>query len=571
MDNNSLISNVEGWERGKDYPEFFDEISLATISKGYLLPGETPKKAYRRVAHAAASRLKRPDLENKFFKLIWNGWLGLASPVLSNMGTDRGLPISCFGVDTPDSIRGIGLTNAELMKLTSVGGGVGISLSRIRERGTEIRGNGKSEGIVPWAKIYDSSIIATNQGNVRRGAASVNLNINHGDIDEFLEIRRPKGDPNRQCLNLHQCVVVDDVFMRKLESRDSESMNRWAKILKARMETGEPYIMFKDNVNKANPMAYMMNNLDVSMTNICTEITLHTDEEHSFICCLSSLNLAKYDEWKDTDTVELSTYFLDGVMQEFIDKTQGTDSMVRTYNHARKGRALGLGVMGWHTFLQQKNLPFNSIASTAHTHNIFSDLKTKSEAASRKLAVEYGEPLWCRGTGMRNTHLLAIAPTVSNSVITGGISAGIEPLPANIYTFNGAKGTFIRKNKVLEELLESKGKNKDQWWDQMLSDGGSVMGLPDTVLTPDEKEQFLTFPEINQLELVRQAAIRQRYIDQTQSLNLSFDPSDSPKWINQVHLEAWKLGIKTLYYLRTDSVIKGDLGSRMADCVSCDG
>ena len=571
MDNNSLISNVESWERGKDYPEFFDEISLATISKGYLLPGETPKKAYRRVAHAAASRLKRPDLENKFFKLIWNGWLGLASPVLSNMGTDRGLPISCFGVDTPDSIRGIGLTNAELMKLTSVGGGVGISLSRIRERGTEIRGNGKSEGIVPWAKIYDSSIIATNQGNVRRGAASVNLDINHGDIDEFLEIRRPKGDPNRQCLNLHQCVVVDDVFMRKLESRDSESMNRWAKILKARMETGEPYIMFKDNVNKANPMAYMMNNLDVSMTNICTEITLHTDEEHSFICCLSSLNLAKYDEWKDTDTVELSTYFLDGVMQEFIDKTQGTDSMVRTYNHARKGRALGLGVMGWHTFLQQKNLPFNSIASTAHTHNIFSDLKIKAEAASRKLAVEYGEPLWCRGTGMRNTHLLAIAPTVSNSVITGGISAGIEPLPANIYTFNGAKGTFIRKNKVLEELLESKGENKDQWWDQMLSDGGSVMGLPDTVLTPDEKEQFLTFPEINQLELVRQAAIRQRYIDQTQSLNLSFDPSDSPKWINQVHLEAWKLGIKTLYYLRTDSVIKGDLGSRMADCVACDG
>ena len=571
MDNNSLISNVESWERGKDYPEFFDEISLATISKGYLLPGETPKKAYRRVAHAAASRLKRPDLENKFFKLIWNGWLGLASPVLSNMGTDRGLPISCFGVDTPDSIRGIGLTNAELMKLTSVGGGVGISLSRIRERGTEIRGNGKSEGIVPWAKIYDSSIIATNQGNVRRGAASVNLDINHGDIDEFLEIRRPKGDPNRQCLNLHQCVVVDDVFMRKLESRDSESMNRWAKILKARMETGEPYIMFKDNVNKANPMAYMMNNLDVSMTNICTEITLHTDEEHSFICCLSSLNLAKYDEWKDTDTVELSTYFLDGVMQEFIDKTQGTDSMARTYNHARKGRALGLGVMGWHTFLQQKNLPFNSIASTAHTHNIFSDLKVKAEAASRKLAVEYGEPLWCKGTGMRNTHLLAIAPTVSNSVITGGISAGIEPLPANIYTFNGAKGTFIRKNKVLEELLESKGENKDQWWDQMLSDGGSVMGLPDNVLTPDEKEQFLTFPEINQLELVRQAAIRQRYIDQTQSLNLSFDPSDSPKWINQVHLEAWKLGIKTLYYLRTDSVIKGDLGSRMADCVACDG
>ena len=571
MDNNSLVADYTQWERGKDYPEYFDEISLATISKGYLLPGETPKKAYKRVAAAAAMRLNRPDLENKFFKIIWNGWLGLASPVLSNMGTDRGLPISCFGVDTPDSIRGIGLTNAELMKLTSVGGGVGISLSRIRPRGKEIKGNGKSEGVVPWAKIYDSTIIATNQGNVRRGAASVNLDINHADIDEFLEIRRPKGDPNRQCLNLHQCVVVDDMFMRKLESRDQPSMERWAKVLKARMETGEPYIMFKDNVNKANPISYMMNNLDVSMTNICTEITLHTDEEHSFICCLSSLNLAKYDEWKDTDTVQLSVYFLDGVMQEFIEKTSGKESMVRTNNHAKKGRALGLGVMGWHTFLQQKELPFNSIASTAHTHNIFSKIKNDAEAASRQLAVEYGEPLWCRGTGMRNTHLLAIAPTVSNSVITGGISAGIEPLPANIYTFNGAKGTFIRKNKVLESMLESKGKNKDEYWDQMLRDNGSVLGLPDSVLSPDEKELFLTFPEINQLELVRQAAIRQRYIDQTQSLNLSFDPQDSPKWINQVHMEAHKLGIKTLYYLRTDSVIKGDLGSRQAECISCDG
>ena len=571
MDNNSLISDYTQWERGKDYPEYFDEISLATISKGYLLPGETPKKAYRRVSIAAATRLNRPDLENKFFKILWNGWLGLASPVLSNMGTDRGLPISCFGIDTPDSIRGIGLTNAELMKLTSVGGGVGISLSRIRPRGREIKGNGKSEGVVPWAKIYDSTIIATNQGNVRRGAASVNLDINHLDIDEFLEIRRPKGDPNRQCLNLHQCVVVDDVFMRKLESRDQPSMERWAKVLKARMETGEPYIMFKDNVNKANPIAYMMNNLDVSMTNICTEITLHTDEEHSFICCLSSLNLAKYDEWKDTDTVQLSIYFLDGVMQEFIEKTSGKESMVRTNAHAKKGRALGLGVMGWHTFLQQKGLPFNSIASTAHTHNIFSKIKMEAEAASRQLAVEYGEPLWCRGTGMRNTHLLAIAPTVSNSVITGGISAGIEPLPANIYTFNGAKGTFIRKNKVLENLLEEKGQNKDGYWDQMLRDNGSVLGLPDSVLSPDEKELFLTFPEINQLELVRQAAIRQRYIDQTQSLNLSFDPQDSPKWINQVHMEAHKLGIKTLYYLRTDSVIKGDLGSRQAECISCEG
>jgi ribonucleoside-diphosphate reductase alpha chain len=405
MDNN-LIADYTKWEKGKDYPEWMSEVALSTISKGYLLPGETPRKAYRRVASAIAERLGKPELVTKFFKYIWNGWLGLASPVISNTGTDRGLPISCFGVDTPDSIRGIGLTNAELMKLTAAGGGVGVGVSRIRPRGEEIRGNGKSEGVVPWCKIYDSAIIATNQGNVRRGAASVNCNINHPDIDEFL---------------------------------------------KSRVETGEPYIMFEDNVNKDNPLGYMMNNLNVSMTNICTEITLHTDEEHSFICCLSSVNLAKYDEWKDTDLIETSIYFLDGVMQEFIDKTNGKSSMKRTHKHAKKGRALGLGVMGWHTFLQKKNLPFNSIASTAWTHTIMSQVRNEAEAASRKLAEEYGEPLWCKGTGMRNTHLLAIAPTVSNSRING-CSAGIEPEPANVYTFNGAKGTFIVKNKELENL-----------------------------------------------------------------------------------------------------------------------
>ncbi len=570
MDNNLQV-DYSNWEAGKQYPMWMDEISLATISKGYLLPGETVRTAYKRVANASAARLKKPELANKFFKYIWNGWIGLASPVISNMGTDRGLPISCFGIDTPDSIRGIGLTNAELMKLTASGGGVGISLSRIRQRGEYISGNGKSEGVVPWAKIYDSSIIATNQGNVRRGAASVNLDIEHGDIEEFMQIRRPKGDPNRQCLNLHQCVVVGDSFMRKLEARDPEAMNRWATVLKSRMETGEPYIMYKDNVNKNNPIAYRMHNLDVSMTNICSEITLFTDEEHSFICCLSSLNLAKWEEYKDTDCIETAIWFLDGVMQEFIDKSNGKESLKRTHKHAAKGRALGLGVMGWHTFLQQKGLPFNSVASTVHTRNIFNKIRSKAESASMNLAAEYGEPLWCRGTGMRNTHLLAVAPTVSNSVICGGISAGIEPLPANVYTFNGAKGTKKRKNKVLEALLEEKGQNKTKWWDQMLQEGGSVLGLPDNVLTAEEKEVFLTFSETNQLELIKQAAERQKYIDQTQSLNLSFDPNDSPKWINQVHMEAWKLGVKTLYYLRTDSVIKGDLGSRMADCISCDG
>jgi len=570
----SINVDYTEWVAGKDYPEWMSEISLATISKGYMMPGETPKKAYKRVADTVAMRLGKPELSSKFQRYMWKGWLNLASPVLSNTGTDRGLPISCFGIDTPDSIRGIGLTNAELMKLTSVGGGVGISLSRIRGRGNSIgKGDmGQSEGVVPWAKIYDSTIIATNQGAVRRGAASVNLDIDHVDIKEFLQIRRPKGDPNRQCLNLHQAVMVSDDFMHRLERRDPEAMELWVEILKSRVETGEPYLMFKDNVNNANPLAYTKNNLNVTMTNICSEITLHTDEEHSFICCLSSLNLAKYDEWKDTDLVETSVYFLDGVMEEFLYKTEGKESMARTYRSAKKGRALGLGVLGWHTFLQQKGLPFNSIASTSWTNKIFSQIRTEAEAASRKLAEEYGEPEWCRGTGMRNTHLMAIAPTVSNSTISGGVSAGIEPIPANIYTFNSNKGTFIRKNPVLENYLEEKGHNTDEVWKQILKDRGSVANLPEDIMPTEDKEVFLTFAEINQLGLVEQAGIRQKYIDQAMSLNLAFDPTDSPRFINLVHQTAWKLGIKTLYYLRTDSVINGDIGSRTSeDCLSCDG
>ena len=562
------------WKPGVDYPEWMNEVSLATISNGYLLPDENPKKAYRRVADAVAKRLDRPDLANKFFKYMWKGWLNLASPVLSNTGTDKGLPISCFGIDTPDSIRGIGLTNAELMRLTSLGGGVGIGLGRVRGRGKKIANGdtGNSEGIVPWAKIYDSTIIATNQGSVRRGAASVNLDINHEDIKEFLRIRRPQGDPNRQCLNLHQCVSIDDKFMKRLEHRDPEAMELWVEILKSRVETGEPYIMFKDNVNNANPPAYVKNNLDVTMTNICSEIALHTDEEHSFVCCLSSLNITKYEEWKDTDLVETAIYFLDGVLEEFLVKTNGKDSLIRAHRSAKKGRALGLGVLGWHSFLQSKGLPFNSIASTSWTNRIFSQIKNQAEDASRKLAEEYGEPIWCKGTGMRNTHLIAIAPTVSNSTISGGVSAGIEPIPANVYTFNSSKGTFIRKNPVLEKYLEEKGHNTEEVWQQILKDRGSIANLPEDIMPFDDKEVFLTFAEINQLALVEQASVRQKYVDQAQSLNLAFDPGDSPKFINLVHQTAWKLGLKTLYYLRTDSVIRGDIGSRTSeDCLSCDG
>ena len=586
-----------GWELGVDFPTWGNtEIYVKTISKGYLLSGEKPKDAYWRVATAVARRLNKPQLASKFFDYIWKGWLNLASPVLSNTGTDRGLPISCFGIDVGDSIQEIGSKNLELMLLAKHGGGVGVGINMIRPAGANITNNGTSDGVVPFAKIYDSTILATNQGAVRRGAASVNLNIEHRDFDEWIEIREPKGDVNRQCLNLNQCVIVGDKFMRKLEDGDNEARRKWGKVLQKRKATGQPYVMYKGNVNKQNPEAYKHNGLKVHMTNICSEITLHTDESHSFVCCLSSLNLSKYDEWKHTDLIYTATWFLDGVLEEFIQRAKNMRGFENSVRSAEKGRALGLGVLGWHTYLQQKGMAFEGLPAQFETRKIFSQIKIESERASRDLAQEYGEPLWCVGTGMRNTHLRAIAPTVSNSKLSGNVSAGIEPWAANVFTEQTAKGTFIRKNRELERVLRKLSMNNKDTWDKILQDGGSVQDLSefdnwayvngkllnrediaDVMIENKEvdwlKDVFKTFKEINQLELVKQAGIRQQYVDQAVSLNLAFPSQASPKWINQVHMEAWKEGIKTLYYMRTESVLRGDIAMRATDpdCVSCDG
>ena len=568
------------WIKGQDYPEWGDtEVYKKTISGGYLLNRETPRDAYNRVTTAVARRLDRPELAEVFFEYIWKGWLCLASPVLSNTGTDRGLPISCFGIDVADSINDIGKKNLEMMLLAKHGGGVGIGINQIRPAGAKITGNGTSDGVVPFCKIYDSTILATNQGSVRRGAASVNINIDHPDFEEWLEIREPKGDVNRQSLNLHQCAVVGDKFMRRLEQGDKEARQKWGKLLQKRKATGEPYILFKGNTNKNNPKAYKQNGLKVHMTNICSEITLHTDESHSFVCCLSSLNLAKYEEWKNTNLIYDATFFLDGVMEEFIQRAKGLAGFENSVRSAQKGRALGLGVLGWHTYLQEKGIPFEGLLSQFETRKIFSQIKIESERASMDLAETYGEPLWCVGTGMRNTHLRAVAPTVSNSKLSGNVSPGIEPWAANVFTEQSAKGTFIRKNPTLESVLEDVGLNNEEIWDKILEDGGSVQGIQrlDNILMGDHdipaKEVFRTFKEINQLELVNQAGLRQQYVDQSVSLNLAFPSEATPKWLNQVHMDAWKKGVKTLYYVRTESVLRGDIAANAMDpsCVSCDG
>ena len=562
----------DNWKIGVDYPEWGNtDVYKKTIGGGYLLQGETPKEAYERVCKTVARRLDRPELAETFFEYVWNGWLCLASPVLSNTGTDRGLPISCFGIDVADSIHDIGKKNLEMMLLAKHGGGVGIGINQIRPAGAKITGNGTSDGVVPFCKIYDSTILATNQGSVRRGAASVNINIEHADFEEWLEIREPKGDVNRQSLNLHQCAVVGDKFMRRLEQGDTNARKKWSKLLQKRKATGEPYILFKGNTNKNNPTAYKDNGLKVHMTNICSEIVLHTDESHSFVCCLSSLNLAKYEEWKNTNIIYDSIWFLDGVLEEFIQKAKGKIGFENAVRSAEKGRALGFGVLGWHTYLQEKDLPFEGLPAQFETRRIFSQIKIESERASMDLAEFYGEPLWCAGTGLRNTHLRAIAPTVSNSKLSGNISPGIEPWAANVFTEQSAKGTFIRKNPTLEKLLNKKRKNTRKVWDKILADGGSVQDLD--FLSDEQKEVFKTFKEINQLELVRQAGIRQQYIDQSVSLNLAFPNTATPKWLNKVHFDAWKKGIKTLYYMRTESVLRGDIADNATseDCVACDG
>jgi ribonucleoside-diphosphate reductase alpha chain len=526
---------------------------------------------YSRVAKAAASYYK-DDVKwaEKFFTAMWNNWLCGSSPVLANMGTERGLPISCNSVHVGDSVNSIFHKNHELAMLSKNGAGVGIYLGDIRGRGEVIKGNGKSEGVIPWAKVYDTTTVSVNQGSTRRGASAVYLPVEHGDIGEFINIRRPTGDVNRRCLNLNHGVCITDDWMKTMLAGDKAKRLLWQEILTNRVETGEPYLFFTDNVNSQNPACYTDKGLSVKTSNICTEIFLHTDPEHSFVCCLSSLNLVKWDEWKDTDTIEVAVRFLDAVLQEYIVKSENVPGLEASRASAIKGRAIGVGVLGWHSLLQSKMIPFDSFEAMSLNGQIFKTIRSRAEEETKLLAAELGEPEWCKGHNRRNTHLLAVAPTVSNSTISGGHSAGIEPIAANFYSQKSAKGTFIRKNTMLEEILETKTKNIPDIWKSINEFSGSVQHLD--FLTEREKEVFLTAREINQHAIVKQAAQRQRWIDQGQSINLFFASNSSAKYIHEVHLAAWEAGLKSLYYFRTEGVIRGDLASRSKEeCSACEG
>lgn len=461
------------------------------------------------------------------------------------------------------------MKNHELAMLSKNGAGVGIYLGDIRGRGANITGNGKSEGIIPWCKTFDVTTCSISQGSTRRGASAFYLPIDHVDIEEYLNIRRPTGDLNRRCLNVNHAVCISDVWMQGLLAGDPEKRDLWGKVLKARVETGEPYIFFTDTVNNSSPECYKNKSLNVVTSNICTEITLYTDPDHSFVCCLSSLNLARWDEWKDTDLVNVAVRFLDAVLSEYIQKSENVPGLGPSRASAVKGRAIGIGVLGWHTLLQDRMLPFDSFDSMRLNATIFKKLRTDADVETVVLASEKGEPEWCKGSGRRNTHCLAVAPTVSNSSISGGVSAGIEPISANVYSVKSAKGTFIRKNPSLEKLLAVKGKSTPDVWTSCISNDGSVQHLD--FLTKEEKEVFLTAREINQHAIVKQAGQRQRWIDQAQSINLFFSSNADPKYIHQVHLAAWESGLKSLYYLRATGILKGDMASRSKDeCAACE-
>jgi ribonucleoside-diphosphate reductase alpha chain len=570
IDNGNITMKLQQLKEKGLAPEWMQDEGFQTLQNGYLNPGETPFDMYNRVASGAADRLRRPDLKSKFFDIIWKNWLCLATPVAANMNNTKGLPISCFSVHPGDSLQSIMSKANELAMMSKHGGGVGIFLGDLRGRGSQVRGTGGiSDGVISWAKIYEAVVNSVSQGFTRRGSAAGYIDVNHVDFDEFINMRRPTGDTTRRCLNLHHGVCVSDDFMNSLIDGHQGNRLKWESILLARFETGEPYLLFQDNVERQKPEAFVKNNLKISTSNICSEICLPTDPDHSFVCCLSSLNLARWNEWKDTDTVELSIYFLDAVIEEFIQKAKMIPGFEASVRFAEKSRALGLGVLGWHTLLQEKMIPFESFGAMTLNSLIFQTIREKADDASAQLAVEYGEPDWCKGLGRRNVTTMAIAPTVSNSLISGGVSAGIEPIAANLYVQNSAKGTFIRKNKTLEGFLESKGLNNDEVWRQINKDAGSVSGV--NGLSRDEKDVFLTAKEINQFALIRQAAQRQKWIDQSQSLNLFFGVNSDPKYVHEVHMEAWRLGLKSLYYCRTESVLRADLASRSPEeCRSCE-
>ncbi|WGE41346.1 ribonucleoside-diphosphate reductase subunit alpha [Actinobacillus equuli] len=544
--------------------EWLNEDSRLFLQRGYLLEGTTALERIRFIAEHAEHKLGIEGYADKFYHYMARGYFSLSSPIWSNFGLDRGLPISCFGSYIGDSIHEIMVTTAEVGMMSKIGGGTSAYFGDIRPRGSAIKNNGKSDGSFNFSKLFDTVIDVISQGTSRKGQFAGYIDIEHGDIDEWLDIHT-EGNPI-QLMYYGVCVGHD--WLESMKAGDPYKRQLWAKLLQRKTETGIPYLFFKDNANAGRPDVYKDKNMTVHASNLCTEIMLPSSNDESFVCCLSSMNLLYFDEWKDTDAPEVLTYFLDVVMSEFIEKSKDMPFLDRAHRFATRHRALGLGVLGWHSYLQANNIAFDSFQAMQKNNLIFKTLQEKTLKASQELAKRFGEPEILKGYGRRNTTLMSIAPTKSSSFILGSVSPSVEPFKSNYYVKDLAKIKTVYKNPFLEKLLQEKGLDTEEIWESILHNDGSVQHLEQ--LTNEEKEVFKTFSEISQLSVIQQAAQRQKYIDQGQSINIMVHPATPARDLNQLYLTAEELGLKSIYYQYSMSAAQV-FNRNLLSCSSCEG
>ena len=547
-------------------PDFawLTEDSRLFLQRGYLLDGTTPEARIRAIAAHAGNILQDDTFAERFHHYMARGYYSLSSPIWSNFGLSRGLPISCFGSYIGDSIYDIMRTTAEVGMMSKIGGGTSAYFGAIRPRGSDISNNGKSDGSFNFSKLFDTIIDVISQGTSRKGQFAGYIDIDHGDIDEWLDIHT-EGNPIQL---MYYGVCISNAWLESMKAGDPEKRRVWAKVLQRKAETGIPYLFFKDNANAGRPDVYKDRNMTVYASNLCTEIMLPASDEESFVCCLSSMNLLYFDEWKHTDAPELLTQFLDAVMSEFIEKSAEIPFLDRAHRFAKRHRALGLGVLGWHSYLQANRIAFDSFAAMQKNNEIFQLLQEKTLTASKALAAKFGEPELLQGYGRRNTTLMSIAPTKSSSFILGSVSPSVEPFKSNYHVKDLAKIKTTYKNPFLVELLKEKGIDNEKTWESILLNDGSVQHL--AALNDEEKEIYKTFAEISQLAIIQQAAQRQKYIDQGQSINVMIHPETPTRDINQLYLTAAELGLKSIYYQHSMSAAQR-FNRNLLNCSSCEG
>lgn len=543
---------------------WLNEDSRKFLSRGYIEGNMTAEERVREIAKTAENILDKEGFADKFYEYMGKGYYSLSSPVWSNFGTKKGLPISCNNVYVQDSIESILEKVAEVGMQTKQGAGTSAYLGSIRPRGSEIKTGGKADGPVHYSNLFESVVDIVSQGNVRRGSCAVYIDIEHPDIYEFLECR----EEGSSIQNLSLGVCITDKWMQSMIDGDNDKRTLWARVLRKRKESGYPYLFFTDTVNNNRPQVLKDKNRKIYSSNLCSEIALPSSSDESFVCNLASMNILTFDEWVNTDAVEVMTWFLDAVMEEYITKVQNMPFMKSSYNFSIRWRALGIGQLGWHSYLQSKMIPFESFEAHMLAVKVSKFIDDKSLIASKELAEEYGEPEGLLGYGIRNLTRCAIAPTTSSSFILGQVSPSIEPLASNYFTKDLAKGKFTYKNPYLEKILDEKGFNTRETWESILIRGGSVQHLD--FLNQNQKNVFKTFSEISPLSIVQQAAARQKYVDQSQSLNILIPPNVPAKDINALIIEGWRLGVKTFYYQRSSNPAQ-ELVRDIMTCSVCEG